>query len=143
MQSLFLRNSKPIDQFGESLMCASLPFDSWRHRHSSIQTTIEAIINDSGVIADAEPFGLFSPLIPTSATSTNGDLHNTRDRQGLVPDLFITFPSEHGPSSSQLAEIKSLSAGVTWYQSNQKAVDQCAKRLPKEYLDKAQKIDRK
>ena len=124
-------------------MNATLPFDTWRQRHSSIQTTFESIINDSGAIADAEPLGLFSPLIQTSATSTSGDLHRTRDRQGLVPDLYITFPSEHGPSSSQLAEIKSLSAGASWYQSKQKTVDQRAKGLPKNYLDKAQKIDRK
>ena len=124
-------------------MCAHLPFDTWRIRHTTIQTTTEALINDCGVIADAEPYGLFSPLIPVSATSNNGDLHHTRDRQGLVPDLLITFPMENGPSSGQLAEIKCLSAGATWYQSNQKTVDQRAKRLPKEYLDKAQNIDRK
>ena len=40
-------------------------------------------------------------------------------------------------------QIKVLSAGATWYQSKQKSVDQKAKSLPKMYLDKAQKIDRK
>ena len=100
-------------------------------------------ISDSGIIADAEPYGLFSSLIPSSATSAGGDLHQVRDRQGLVPDLLIIFPSEHGPASSQLAEIKSLSAGVTWYKSNQKTVDLRAKSLPKEYHDKAHKIDTK
>ena len=97
--------------------------------------------HDSGVIADAELYGLFSCLIPASATSTNGDLERVRDRQGLVPDLYITFPSEHVPSSGQLVEIKALSAGATWYQSNQKAMDQRAKRLPNEYLNKARNID--
>ena len=134
---------KPLDRFGEVLMCAQLPFDSWRTRHSSIEATIEAVINDSGVIANAEPYGLFSPLIPASATSVNGDLSHTRDCQGLVPDFLVTFPAQHGPSSNQLAELKCISAGVTWYQSRQKAVDQRAHGLPKLYLDKAQKIDRK
>ena len=115
----------------------------WRLRHSSIQSTTEALINESGIIADAEPFGLFSPLIPQAALSTNADLHNTRARQGLVPDLHITFPAEHGPASSQLVEIKSLSTGATWYKSNQKTVDQRAKNLPREYRVKAHNIDTK
>ena len=55
----------------------------------------------------------------------------------------MTFPAQHGESSSQLAELKCISAGATWYQSKQKAVDQRAKGLPKLYLDKAQKFDRK
>ena len=53
------------------------------------------------------------------------------------------FPFEHGPSSDQLAEIKVLSAGATWYQLKQTSVDQRARSLPKMYLDKAKKIDRK
>ena len=44
---------KPLDRFGEVLMCAQLPFDSWRTRHTIIETTTEAIINDCGVIANA------------------------------------------------------------------------------------------
>ena len=95
------------------------------------------------IIVDAEPYGLFSPLILASATSINGDLYHARDRQGLVPDFHITFPAQHGPSSYQLAELKCISAGVTWYSSDPKAVDQWANGLPKLYLDKAQNIDRK
>ena len=66
-----------------------------------------------------------------------------REHQGLVPDYLITFPAQHGPSSSQLAQLKCISAGVTWYSSCQKAVDQRANGLPKLYLDKARKINRK
>jgi hypothetical protein len=96
------------------------------------------------VIADAEPYGLFSALIPSSATAANGDLHSARNRQGLVPDLHVTFPAQHGPASSQLAEIKSLSAGATWYQSRRiKTVDVRARQIPGLYRDKAQNIDRK
>ena len=133
---------KPLDQFGEVLMCAHLPFDSWRTRHNTIEATTEAIINDCGVIANSEPYGLFSALIPATATNTNGDLQYARERQGLVPDFLVTFPAQHGPASSQLAELKCISAGATWYQSRQKAVDKRAHGLPKLYLDKAQKIDR-
>lgn len=101
------------------------------------------MINSSGVIANAEPYGIFSPLIPASATAPGGDLHHTRARQGIVPDLLITYPAENGPASNQLAELKCLNAGIRWYSSNQKAVDIRARELPKLYLDKAQSIDRK
>jgi len=134
---------KPLDQFGETLMCAHLPFDSWRTRHTTVENTMEAIINDCGIIANSEPYGLFSSLIPATATALNGDLHHARERQGLVPDFLVTFPAQHGPASSQLAELKCISAGVTWYSSCRKAVDQRARGLPKEYLNKAQKIDQK
>ena len=99
---------KPLDQFREVLMCAQLPFDSWRTRHDIIKATTEAIINDCGVIANSELYGLFSALIPSTATGPNGDLQHARDRQGLVPDLHVTFPAQHGPASSQLAELKCI-----------------------------------
>ena len=134
---------KPLDKFGETLMCARLPFDSWRTRHNCIETTTEAIINDSGIIANTEPYGLFSALIPSAATAVGGDLQHARDRQGLVPDFLVTFPAKHGPSSCQLAELKCISARITWYSGQQKAVDQRANGFPKLYLDNAQNIDRK
>ena len=111
-------DGKPLDKYGEVLLCAKLPFDTWRKRHDRVKVTIEVIINDCGVIADMEPYGLFSALIPSTATSSNGDLQYSRDRQGLVPDFLITLPAQHGPSSCQLAELKCISAGATWYKSN-------------------------
>ena len=134
---------KPLDKYGEVLLCASLPFDSWRLRHNSIQATVEAIANESGVIANAEAYGLFSPYIPAAATSVGGDLQSTKDRQGLIPDFLITFPAEHGEASNNLAELKCISAGLTWYQSQQKAVDLKAKQIPNLYKNKARKIDTK
>ena len=101
---------KPLDRFGETVICATLPFDTWCTRYDKLKLSIEknerkksAVINDCGVIADVEPYGLFSALIPASATSNGGDLQHPRDRQGLVPDFSITFPAQHGPSrNSQL-----------------------------------------
>ena len=99
------------------------------------------MINDCGVIVDAEPYAIFSSLIPASATAVGGDLQYARDRSGLCPDLKITFANEHGPASDQLAELKGLSAGLTWYQAmNRKTVDTRANGLQKEYIDKTKKI---
>ena len=100
-------------------------------------------MNESGVIANAEPYGLFSPLIPSTATSDGGVLQSTRDRQGLIPGFLITYPAEHGEASNNLAELKVISAGLTWYQSQQKAVDQKAKQIPNLYRSKARQIDTK
>ena len=58
---------KPLDKYGEVLMCAPLPFDSWRTRHNTIEATTESIINDCGVIANPEAYGLFSAHIPATA----------------------------------------------------------------------------
>ena len=84
---------KPLDRYGEILMCAPLPFDSWRRKHNGIESTLESVLNSCGVIANAEPNGLFSALIPAAASAPSGDLHHACARQGLVPDLLITFPA--------------------------------------------------
>ena len=88
-----------------------------------------------------EPYGLFSPFIPAAALSSQGHLYHLRERQGLVPDLLLTFPNNHGPQSTSIAELKLVSAGKTWYHGNKKAVDVRANKLPKEYQNKAKHID--
>ena len=132
---------KPLDAYGEVLMCAPLPFDSWRVRHDKIKSEIRAIGVDSGVIVEPEPFGVFSPFIPAAALAEDGQLHRLRERQGLVPDLLITYPKDHGPNSISLGEIKLISAGLTHYRGSRKSVDVRADKLPKEYSDKARRID--
>ena len=134
---------KPLDEYGEVLMCATLPFDSWRLRHDKVKMEIQSIGLDSGLIVDAEPFGLFSHLIPSSAFSENGHLFYNRERQGLVPDFLITSLSAHGPQASQLSKLKMISAGVSYYKSGsgERSVDLRAKQLPKLYRDKAKNID--
>ena len=97
--------------------------------------------HEAGVNVDPEPYGLFSAHIPAAALQEGGHLHFNRERQGLVPDLLVNFPNNHGPGSTFLAEIKSLSAGKTWYRSSRKTVDVRASKLSKEYLDKARHID--
>ena len=67
---------KPLDPYGEVLMCATLPFDSWRVRHDKIKSEIRSIGYDSGVNIDAEPYGLFSAHIPAAAVAENGHLHH-------------------------------------------------------------------
>ena len=53
------------------------------------------------------------------------------------------YPAEHGEASNNLAELKCISAGLTWNQSQQKVVDQKAKQIPNLYRNKARKINTK
>ena len=61
-----------------------------------------------------EVYGLFSDLLQAVEQAEGGDLEYRRSRQGLIPDFCIRLPTPEGISDS-LAELKILSAGVTWY----------------------------
>ena len=82
---------KALDPYGEVLMCARLPFDSWRVRHDKVKGEIRAIGAEARVTVNPETFGLFSPYIPAAALAEDGHLHHLRERQGLVPDLLLEF----------------------------------------------------
>ena len=98
---------------------------------------------DAGVVVQPEVYGLFSHLIPSVATSEGGMLAWSRDRQGLVPDFLFTFPASYGSQACQVAELKFISAGTSWYRKKEKSVDTRAKQLPREYKTKAKRIDSK
>ena len=134
---------KPLDKFGEVLMCAPLPFDSWRTRHDKIKILIQQIGNECGAVVDCEPYGLFSAMIPSVALESSGLLSTFRERQGLVPDFLLSFPAHHDPFAAQLAELKLLSAGATWYHGEEKTVDKRARLLPNEYRSKLKTIEKK
>ena len=56
---------------------------------------------------------------------------------------MFTFPTSYGADASQVAELKLISAGTTYYRGTQKSVDVRARQLPKLYSDKAKKVDQK
>ena len=66
---------KPMDPFGEVLMCATLPFDSWRLRHDRIKLELQSIALDSGANVDTEPYSLFSHLIPFNISYNKSHQH--------------------------------------------------------------------
>ena len=67
---------------------------------------------NAGLVHDCEVYGLFSDLIPTQALRQ--ELEWGRARQGLVPDFRLRLPTP-GDLSDSLAEMKFISAGVSWY----------------------------
>ena len=89
-------------------------------------------------------FGLFRDQVPAVAMRDGGQPETVRQRQGVVPDLAIKLPTNHGPPAQLLCEVKIISAGPSRYPrgSRDKAVDRRARALPGEYRGKLANLDR-
>ena len=129
--------------FGDEVMCAHLPGDSWRWRHDDIKLCIINICNDSKVRAEAEVFGRFRDLLPPHLFAEGGQLHHGRQRVGLTPDLLLRLPTPDGVTD-RLGEIKAMSAGVSRYPAGktEKQADRRARELPGTYRRPLEKLDR-
>ena len=57
-----------VDQFGNEVMTAHLPQDTWRTRHDTVKVAMVDIANEARVPIDCEVFGLFRDLIPYELT---------------------------------------------------------------------------
>ena len=53
-----------VGPFGDELMTAHLPQDSWRTRHDLLKLELVKIANDARVPVEVEVFGLFRDIIP-------------------------------------------------------------------------------
>ena len=117
--------------FGDEVMCAALPGDSWRWRHDNLKVTLMSIANESMIQTDAEVFGLFRDLIPAELTRQGGDLQYGRQQVGLTPGLLLQLPTPDGVRVA-LGEIKCMSAGASRYPpgKTEKQADRQAKELP-------------
>ena len=71
-----------------------------------------------------------------------GNWSGGRSRQGLIPDFRLRLPTPEGTNDS-LAELKVISAGVTWYPRgvDGRGTDRRAARLPYLYKMKLAKYD--
>ena len=128
--------------FGDEIMCAQLPGDSWRWRHDAVKLCLMNICNDSKIRADAEVFGLFRDLIPPELVQEGGELQYGRQRVGLTPDLLLRIPTPDGVTD-QLGEVKAMSAGVSRYPSGrtEKQADRRARELPATYRRPLERLD--
>ena len=126
------RKGASIDTFGDAVMnCDDLPGDTWRHRHDTIKTALVSECLAAKLPHDCEVYGLFSDLLPAAVEHGGGDLEWGRSRQGLIPDFRLRLPTPEGTNDS-LAELKVISAGVTWYPRgvDGRGTDRRAGRLP-------------
>ena len=97
----------------------------------------------SKVPFDVEVYGAFADLLPATATDEGRDLEWSRARQGLIPDFRLQLPTQEGPSDC-LAELKIVSAGVSWFPRGRegRGADRRAALLQGEYVRKLAKYDR-
>ena len=116
-----------VDVWGDSVTCAKLPFDTWRHRHDDVQLALMQRGDHARVQMDSEIFGLFRDLVPAAVLQQGGDLEMVRQRQGKVPDLSYHIPSTPSkpppppdgqpvpPRRQQAAQLRHH-YGLNWYQ---------------------------
>ena len=125
------------------MCCNDLPGDSWRTRHDSVKIALASECEASKLPHDVEVYGAFADLIPATVTESGGELEWSRSRQGLVPDFRLRLPTQEGPTDC-LAELKLISAGVSWYPrgSERRGTDKRADLLQGEYKRKLSRLDR-
>jgi hypothetical protein len=139
-----VRGGAVIDQFGDAVMnCKYLPGDTWRQRHDTGKLAIVNECVNAGLVHDCEVYGLFADLIPAQAENHRGeDLQWGRARQGLVPDFRLRLPTPEG-LADHLAELKFVSAGVSWFPRGVrgKGTDRRAAGLAQLYKKALQRLD--
>ena len=87
-------------------------------------------------------YGLFADLIPAQAAAQGEGLQWGRARQGLIPDFRLRLPTPGG-ITDHLAELKFVSAGVSWFPRGVrgKGTDRRAAGLQQQYRKKLMPLD--
>lgn len=94
-----------------------------------------------GLEAVEEVWGLFRSALPNTA-ACNAHYQTRRSRRGLCPDAPATLEI----FERVLVELKSIQYNDSWYPhpdrpGNTSGVELQARKIPKEYIDKAKKAD--
>ena len=132
-----------VGLFGDEIVTATLPQDTWRTRHDSLKVVMVNIANEARIPIDCEVFGLFRDLIPAQLLEDGAELGFGRQRLGLCPDFKLRLPTAEGPQDC-LGELKFISAGVSRYPvgRREKQVDRRARELPGSYRRPLERLDR-
>ena len=125
-----------VDLYGDKIMAAQLPGDTWRIRHDTVKTELNRLFMWCSMPATCEVFGLFSHLIPQEGLNR---LERGRERQGMVPDFMVGISNPTGAKVNRLAELKVINCCLSRYPPGvrEKAVDRRANMLQNEYRRKA------
>ena len=99
-----------VDRFGDAVLCAKLPFDTWRQKHDDCKVALVEQAHHAHVECDAEVFGLFRHLVPTEVMDSGGELETVRARNGKVPDLCYRLPVPPAPTVPTLRGRGAMSA---------------------------------
>ena len=71
-------NGAVVDRFGDSVLCATLPFDTWRHKHDDAKLSLVERAHHAHIQCDAEIFGLFRDLVPAATRRRDGACKSTQ-----------------------------------------------------------------
>ena len=130
-----------VDRWGDNVMSAALPGDTWRTRHDEVKSAINGLCVWSKLPVTCEVFNLFAHLIPQEALNR---MERGRRRQAILPDFRLAMPDPVTGICRRLAELKVITCCSSRYQvrDRQKAVDKRAGLLSGEYRRKAKNVDR-
>ena len=137
-----------VHRFGDAVLCAKMPFDSWRHKHDDDKVAYVERTHHAQIECDGKVFGLFCHLLPAVTMERGEEFQTARAWNGKFPDLSYRLPvpsaptlltlrgrgqaTHRGQPTRQLAELKVINAGPTRYPpgNGAKAVD----RMRRPYL---------
>ena len=127
-----------VDMWGDKVMSAPLPGDTWRIRHDEVKFSINSLCAWSKLPITCEVFNLFAHLIPQEALNR---MERGKRRQAILPDFRLAMPDPVTGISRRLAELKVITCCSSRYQvrDRQKALDRRAGLLMSEYRKKAKK----
>ena len=141
--------SVTVDAYGMALQASHLRGDGWRREHDTLKWRMYEDAREMGQHAQLEVYGLFAAHIPQDAAARLNNLP-ARKRHGLVPDFLMRIEDEDGPATTEyLLELKCVHLTRTWYQYGARDDDNCpaaklrARKIPREYVYKAQVADQK
>ena len=78
-----------VGMFGDEVMTATLPQDTWRTRHDTFKVVMVNIANEARIPIDCEVFGHFRDLIPAQLLEEGAELGFARQRLDLCPDFIL------------------------------------------------------
>ena len=133
-----VRRGVMVDMWGDKVMSAPLPGDTWRTRHDEVKFSINSLCAWSKLPVTCEVFNLFAHLIPQEALNR---MERGKRRQAILPDFRLAMPDPVTGISRRLAELKVITCCSSRYQvrDRQKALDRRAGLLMSEYRKKAKK----
>jgi hypothetical protein len=153
----FIGSSRPlrVDRYGNALAaCTSVPGDGFRHAHDTYKRALNDVFRVAGLRTAMEVRNLFQGRVAAELHDEYIDKFIRMNyRNGIIPDILIynypasaddvkTMFTASARTKEAIFEVKGLRITENNYSlQGERAVDVRARRIPKEYADKAKHID--
>lgn len=136
-----LPNGRPLDPYGDTLFNAHVSGFGWREVHDSVLHVFVEGLRAMGIEAQEEVWGLFRLALPQTA-ACDEHFQSRVTRRALVPDALVTLET----FERVLVELKTIQFNHSRYPhpdrpGDTSGVELRARKIPKEYIDKARAAD--